>query len=121
VPSVNFKELDDRYETELKVGNFDVSLSVDKPVSEQDLSRFKDIVTLHGVRILDESLGYIESKKSEYDLARATDLDDPQIIWGEEFVSVYWYSENGENVGASIIGVDFRQSDLSPIDVTIGD
>ena len=118
---MNLTELDDRYESELKIGDFVVSLSADKPISDQDLSLFKDVISKNGLSLLDDSQGYIDSKRSEYNLAHATDLDDPQIIWGDGIISVYWYSENGEDIGASIMGVDFSFPSLSPVGITVGD
>ena len=118
---MNLTELDDRYESELKIGDFDVSLSVDKPVSDKDLSLFKDVVSINGLRLLNDSQAYLESKRSEYNLDHATDLGEPQIIWGNGLISVYWYSENGEDLGASILGVDFNVPCLSPVDITVGD
>jgi len=114
-------EFDDRFETKLLIGGYDVSVSIDKPISESELSIFNKIVNNSALGLLNKSIGYMNELKNEYGISYIDDFSEPGIIGDGDIISVYWSSEKGEANGESTIGVDFTIIDLTPIDITIGD
>ncbi len=116
-----FDELDDRFEKKLVIDDFDVCISIDKPLTESGLTILSNIIDKSASNLLSSSIDYVNQLKEEYEIGYIDDLTDPQIFGCEENISVYWSSDKGESNGESTIGVDFSIPDLKPYSLTIGD
>ncbi len=118
---IKFSEYDDRFESIILVDNDEVTVSIDKPISETELSKMGVQAEQASHQLLFESVKYIERLKSDRGIDYIDDLSDPQIMMSEDIFSVYWYSEKGERNGESVLGVDFTMDTLEPVDLAIGD
>jgi len=114
-------ELEDRYEKELEFNSSRVLVSLDK----NDVSEVTESILKHVLENLEttinSALKYIEEQKESYGIGFADDLTEPQIIINSDSFSVYWYSEKGEEQGASIIAADYIWPELTPQGITVGD
>ncbi len=118
---IRFTEHDDRFESIMIVGSDEVTIAVDKPISDQELTSLGDLMSRRATTLVQQSISYIDLHKEERGIGYIDDLSDPQILAGPEFVSVYWSSAKGESRGEAILGVDFDASGLKPVGLTIGD
>ncbi len=118
---INFVELEDRFEAEFEVGRFSVTFSVDKPIVAAELDRLTLIIRSQGPKLLELSLEYFEKEKLNHGLAYIDDLSDPQIMGGQDGISVYWCSAKGESRAESTIGIDFDIDKLQPLSLSVGD
>ena len=119
---MQFTEHQDRFEASAKIGDHDVTISADKPISTQDLLSFAEKVQSHGHSLIESSLAYFNENKAHYGCDYIDDLSDPQIIGSSDGpLGVWWCSEKGEARGDAIIGVDFSEDGLEPIQLTLGD
>ena len=116
-----FDEYDDRFEKNLFIDGLDVCISMDKPITKSAIAAFGSFVDKTASDLLTKSVAYINQLKAESGIGYIDDLSDPQIIGNEDTVSVYWSSDKGESNGESVIGVDFRVTNLIPYNLTIGD
>ena len=116
-----FTELEDRYEKELEFKSNRVLVSLDK----NEISDVTENILRHVMENLEttinSSLKYIEEQKETYEIGFVDDLTEPQIILNSENFSVYWYSEKGEDQGASIIAADYIWPEATPQGITVGD
>lgn len=116
-----FTELEDRYEKELEFNSNRVLVSLDK----NEISEVTEAILKHVIENLEttinSSLKYIEEQKEPYEIGFVDDLTEPQIIINSENFSVYWYSEKGEDQGASIIAADYIWPEATPQGITVGD
>ena len=118
---ITLSEHEDRFETTILIDSKDVVVSIDKPISQEDIEELSQVVEDSATELLASSLQYISERASEYEIENITHYSDPQIMLGVELVAVYWCSEMGEENGISIIGVDFSRAGLVPTEITIGD
>ena len=119
---MQYTEHQDRFEASIKIGEYDVAISADKPISTQTLMRFGETVQSHGRSLIESSLSYFNENKAHYGCEYIDDLSDPQIIRGSAgSLGVWWCSEKGEERGDTIIGIDFSEDELEPMQLTIGD
>ena len=116
-----FTELEDRYEKEVEVNSNYVLVSLDK----EEVSVVTESILKHVIgnleTIINSALKYIEENKEAYEIGFVNDLSEPQIIINSDSYSVYWYSEKGEEQGASIISADYIWPEITPQGITIGD
>jgi len=116
-----FTELEDRYEKEFELNSNRVLVSLDK----DDMSEATESILKHVIEnleeILNSALRYIEEQKESYEIGFANDLSEPEIILNSESFSVYWYSEKGEDQGASVIAADYIWPEATPQGITVGD
>jgi len=116
-----FTELEDRYEKEVEINSNHVLVSLDKEeITEVSESILKHVIE-NTETIINSSLKFIEEKKESYQIGFVNDLSEPQIIINSDNYSVYWYSEKGEEHGASIIAADYIWPKTSPQSLTVGD
>ena len=119
---MRFTEHQDRFEASTKIGDHNVTISADKPVSARDLQSLADTVESRGRSLIEASLAYFNENKAKYGCDYIDDLSDPQIIGGGNGpLCVWWCSEKGEERGDAIIGVDFSEDELEPMQLTLGD
>ena len=115
-----FTELDDRYEMEVEIKSNYVILSLEK----EEVCAVTESILKHLIgnleTIINSALKYIEEKKESYGIGFVDDLSEPQIIINSDSYSVFWYSEKGEEHGASVIAVDFIWTQVTPQGITIG-
>ncbi len=107
-----FDELDNRFEKNLIIDNFDVCISIDKPLTELEITILSNIIDKSASNLLSSSINYVNQLKEEYGIGYSDDLSDPQILGCEENISVYYSSDKGETNGESTVGVDFSIPDL---------
>ena len=116
-----FTELEDRYEKEIEVNSNYVLVSLDK----DEISVVTESILKHVIEnvetIIKSALKYIEKNKDAYKIGFVNDLSEPQIIINSDSYSVYWYSEKGEEQGASVISADYIWPEITPQGITIGD
>jgi hypothetical protein len=115
------EEYDDRFEATVRVHGAEVTLSIDKPVTEGERDLIVKRVEDNAELIWDRALRYFTSAKERYGIEHIDDLSDPQFLAGVDSLSLYWSSEKGDENGQAVIGVDFSLTDLEPIGLTIGD
>ena len=116
-----FTELEDRYEKEVEINSNHVLVSIDK----EEVAGVSESILKHVIEntetIINSALKYIEENKETYKIGFVNDLSEPQIIINSESFSVYWYSEKGEEHGASIIAADYIWPEATPQGITVGD
>lgn len=116
-----FTELEDRYEKEVEVNSIYVLVSLDK----EEVSVVTESILKHVMgnleTIINSTLKYIEGNKEAYEIGFVNDLSEPQIIINSNSYSVCWYSEKGEEQGASIISADYIWPEITPHGITISD
>lgn len=117
----SYSEHEDRFERSLFIKDEEVTVSIDKPITENFLSQLDNLIEREIANLLSKSISFIQSSKADREIEYIDDLSDPQIMAGSELISVYWYSEKGESKGSSTIGVDFNLDSLEIIELTIGD
>ena len=119
---MQFTEHSDRFEALERIGNHEVTVSVDKPVSPEVLEVVANTIEQHGFSLIEKSLAYVNENKAEYGCAIIDDLSDPQITASaDDLLGVWWYSAKGEERGTSIIGVEFSTDCLNPVQIAVGD
>lgn len=118
---ITFEEKEDCFESTILSNKGEVVISIDKPTDKKVLDEACGILEASMELLLNSSIDFINNSKSAYNLMHIDDLSDPQIMFDESSISVYWYSEKGEATGQCIIGVDYNKTDLQPFDLTVGD
>jgi len=116
-----YTEYEDRYDAVLSYNHAELTVSIDKPVSEQELEEYAALIQENYVALAERSLEFIEDNKSAQNIEYIDDLESPMILVGEGEISVYWFSEKGDQKGEPIIGVDFDSDTLEANAMTVGD
>ena len=115
-----FKEYDDRYETEIESDSINVLVCVDKA----DISDLTETLIEHIFsnleNIMDDALKYFNKNKKSYGVEYIDDLVEPQVILGADGFSVYWCSDKGEEKGEAIVGIDYLWPECAAQGLTIG-
>ena len=117
----NFIEHPDRYEKGFKVGSNDIVVCINKDDISDESKTILKFVLNDLVKIIEDSLTFINDRKTEYEIDYINDFSDPQIIVGEDNFSVYWCSEEGEEKAAAIIAADYYWPERKWQGLTIGD
>jgi len=118
---ITFTEKTDRFEANVEIGSLSFLVSLDKPANKDQIDHAIDLVETKAQEILQASLAYFETNKERYGVPYIDDLSDPQLMVGHDSLSVYWWSDKGEQKGECIIGVDFSKDTLVPFQLVIGD
>lgn len=116
-----FIEHKDRYEKEFIVGSNDVLVCVNKDEISNESKSILEFVLNALEKIVEESLKYINTHKSEYEIEFINDFSTPQVIVGEDSFSVYWSSDKGEEKGVAVISADYYWPERKWQGLTIGD
>lgn len=103
----DFIEYSDRYEKEFKVEGNDVLVCINKDEFNGESETILEFVINNLLKVVKDSLVYINDRKTEYEIAFINDFSAPQVFVGEDNFSVYWCSEEGEDKGAAVIAADY--------------
>lgn len=116
-----YTEYEDRFDAVLTYNHAELTVSIDKPVSEQELEHYATLIAENYVALAERSLEFVEDNKPAHNIEYIDDLESPMILIGEGEISVYWFSEKGDNKGEPIIGVDFDSRSLEAVAMSVGD
>lgn len=116
-----YTEFEDRFDAVLTYNHAELTVSIDKPVTEQELENYVALIQENYVALAERSLEFIEDNKSAQNIEYIDDLESPMILIGEGEIAVYWFSEKGDKKGEPIIGVDFDGDSLEATAMTVGD
>jgi hypothetical protein len=116
-----YTEYEDRYDAILSYNHAELTVSIDKPISPEDLAQYSQMIQANYVTLAERSLEFIEDNKAANDIEYIDDLESPMILVGDGELSVYWFSEKGDKKGQPIIGVDFNKESLEAESLSIGD
>ena len=117
----DFIEHSDRYEKEFNVEGNDVVVCVNKDEIASETEIILEFVLNNLLKVVKDSLAYINEQKPEYEIAFINDFSDPQVFIGEDSFSVYWSSEEGEDKGVSVIAADYYWPESKWKGLTVGD
>jgi hypothetical protein len=120
-PMDQYTEYEDRYDAILSYNHAELTVSIDKPISPEDLAQYSQMIQANYVTLAERSLEFIEDNKAANDIEYIDDLESPMILVGDGELSVYWFSEKGDKKGQPIIGVDFNKESLEAESLSIGD
>jgi hypothetical protein len=118
---MNFTEYDDRFDSVLTYNHAELTVSIDKPITAEELADYAALIEENYVALAERSLEYIEDNKAAQNIEYIDDLESPMILVGGGQISVYWFSEKGDKKGEPIIGVDFDGDSLDASAMTVGD
>ena len=116
-----YTEYEDRFDAVLTYNHAELTVSIDKPVSADELKHYADLIAENYIALAERSLEYIEDNKPTHNIEYIDDLESPMILIGEGEISVYWFSEKGDKKGEPIIGVDFDNDSLEACAMSVGD
>lgn len=116
-----YTEYEDRFDAVLTYNHAELTVSIDKPISAEELTEYTALIEENYVALAERSLEFIEDNKAAHNIEYIDDLESPMILVGEGQISVYWFSEKGDKKGEPIIGVDFDSENLDASGMTVGD
>jgi hypothetical protein len=116
-----FTEYEDRFDAVLTYNHAELTVSIDKPISVEDLAQYGQLIEANYVALVERSLEFIEDNKAANNIQYIDDLESPMILVGDGELSVYWFSEKGDRKGKPIIGVDFDKESLDANSMSVGD
>ena len=117
----DFIEHTDHYEKEFEFSSKDIVVTINKDEISSETENITKHVLENLEQIVENSLAFINERKSQYEIAFINDFSDPQIFVGEDNFSVYWSSEEGESKGVAVIAADYYWPENKWQGLTIGD